>query len=741
MAVNQSTTSDTTSVFRSIRLETAVAIGLMVLAAVRVLVSFDNQPFWNLASADNILDRVRFGHVATGVCDALFVLLLLGVLIGRMIRRQRVHGLIITAWATGTAVALYHGWDNADDFRFGSVWIGALAAGATAMHLADHRPLRRLLIASCAALILPLGLNAIHQVTLQHQADIEYYRQYKSEILTENGWTPGSAEQRKYETRLYQNEATGAFALANVFGSVALALTFLAGGVAVAAWRGKTTKSVAQSLTALALLGAIAVGLSVSKGVMAAGGVTLIGLGGAGWLSRRRRSGWVWITAALLIVTAGLAAAPARFALLGVPTSAKGERSLLFRYMYWDGAARMLIHNDPILGVGPGQFQRQFQQYKECYTVDGAPVGKAVCPEDVIDPHNVFVAYLATLGVAGLAWAAILIAWLVRAARRTADAFSIEPSDPPVAPPVSQGLWLVPGAIGAGWYAVVLLKSMPMLTVPTSAILAASVALFVLIAGKLMHSTLDERWMTLGALGAATALLLHNQIEMAMTNVMAAPLLMVILGTAAGGGGERSKPAPRIVNGGSVLIGSVVLVLMGLGVLGQVGQNLFFDSARAQRNDPLMLAKNIAILRGSDDYDSRLKALAYATEWQLMIDGKHFDSDGIDNLMKALAIDLEQYNDPRLWRLQATLHARPGWKGRDPQLAIHALKRLLRCARYDINQYLFAGDTAWAIGERGLARKWYERALRLEQMHYLDPNSKMRREDRRRAERRLKADG
>ncbi len=736
------------SLFRSIRLEAAAAIGLMILVAVRVLVAFDLKPMWDLTAADNVVDRMRFDHVAAGICDGLFVLLLWVVLVARLICRRGVYGWAIGAWAIGSGFALYHGWDNAADFRFGSVWIGALSAGLTAMHLADHFKLRRLLMVSCAMLVLPLGLNAVHQITIQHQRDIEHYEQNKKQVLAEHGWEPGSAEQRKFQTRLYQNEATGAFGLANVFGSAAMGLMFLAGGVAMAAWRGGVAKSVKWTCAAVAVLGAATAALSVSKGVAAAAGIAFIAVAATWRLNRKRPDAMRWIAVSLFVVSLGGIAVLWRVALLGIPPTDQGERSLLFRYMYWDGAARMLYHNDPVLGVGPGQFQRQFQQHKQPYTVDGAPAGQAVCPEDVIDPHNVFVAYLATLGVGGLAWGAILIGWLVRAARNAADAWSEDSPAAVAAPPRSQSQWLIPGAIGAGWYAVVFFKHGPMMTVDNAIILAVSVALFVLLTGKLLQSALDERWMALGAWGAAAGILLHNQIEMAMTHVMAATLMMVILGAAAGSAKQSMPKARRWPAAIPGLAACIVLVLMGRGVTLQHYQRYLVSQCRGDtaRWIPVenILQQTAAIRElNATWYDSHLYFQASVWDFSRSLSLLK-DKDGMGMMrqwLKSTRNVAEERDDPRVWKLLAGIHSQNLDAEHDRQAAFHALKMLLRCTRYDIGQHLYAADTAWAMGDRGMARRWYERALILEKLNYLDPNSAMRAQDRRRAQRRLESAG
>ncbi len=255
------------------------------------------------------------------------------------------------------------------------------------------------------AVILGTGVMVVakcpYQRWVEWPATVEYYQQHREELI---GGNREAAEERlapgyvyDYERRLLSRAVTGYFSHPNVLGSYLILV--IMSGLAVAADRARRRAPAAVvaplvvSLSALAMLA-----YSQSKGAAAALLAALAVWGLGRWAGRSPRfanRSWAAAWLAVLFIAAGLWVTM-RFA----PESL--GRSMLFRFMYWQAAGRM-IEDRGLLGVGPGNFGRHFTRYKP-----------AECPEEVDSPHSWVVQMGAEWGVLGLGGLVILLAGLSR---------------------------------------------------------------------------------------------------------------------------------------------------------------------------------------------------------------------------------------------------------------------------------------------------------------------------------------
>src|SRR5690606_35332276 len=133
-----------------------------------------------------------------------------------------------------------------------------------------------------------------------------------------------------------------------------------------------------------------ALGLTYSKGGLEALGLGVVVVGAQVWMHRRgsrrqaRAAGWLMPGA----VAAPIVAVVVR----GLIGERLGERSLLFRWFYWQGASRIATDH-PVAGVGPAGFQEAYLSARPPLSV-----------EEVTSPHGLPFDWWATLGLFGLAW-------------------------------------------------------------------------------------------------------------------------------------------------------------------------------------------------------------------------------------------------------------------------------------------------------------------------------------------------
>lgn len=199
-----------------------------------------------------------------------------------------------------------------------------------------------------------------------------------------------------FEQRLKSGAVTGYFSHANVLAGYLILIVMAGIGVA---WARVKARRSAVAPAIIAILGYVTIVFTQSKGAAAAAAGAM-GLWGVGRLIRSRgglSARLSPIRAAMAVWMGMTALGVAVVALLWRNPEALG-RSILFRWLYWQGAADML-RGEGWLGVGANNFGRFFTRYK--------PV---ICPEDVQDPHSWIVRSLTEWGALGLI--AVVAAWI-----------------------------------------------------------------------------------------------------------------------------------------------------------------------------------------------------------------------------------------------------------------------------------------------------------------------------------------
>jgi uncharacterized membrane protein len=317
-----------------------------------------------------------------------------------------------------------------DDHVLGLHWGASVFVALAVLMCIKDRALRLpAAMLACAALlsivvmIVPKGLA---QVFVEHPQMMRTFRANQDAFLAAQGWSPDSAMARGYLRRLEQPEASGWFGLANVFATLAaagfatfitwLVLELTRERIGVRDDRTERTKLLAITGGGAALCAA-GVWLAGSKGGFAVAGLGLVLAGAAWWIRRPGNESRIsakvagWIGPALVALT--LLAVIVR-GLIGERIS---ELSILFRWFYMQGAAKIFIHNP--FGVGPAGFKDAYMIHKP-----------ALSPEDTAFAHSILIDWIVCAGVIGLVLVGVWVGFLMSASRgllRPAPASS--PSD------------------------------------------------------------------------------------------------------------------------------------------------------------------------------------------------------------------------------------------------------------------------------------------------------------------------
>lgn len=548
-------------------------------ALLRAMVTHAPMPFWDVdprVTPIPISDGPRTGWLLLDVLGApltglgpsgsmlLDAMALLGATIAMLGVRAARHP--IRWWSIGLAlagslVALAHGavvhGGSLDHLYRASAWIAAIWSGLAVWHASRDRGVRRLAVGLLLGFGVMLAFKGMLQIAIEHPATLELFHANKSEQLASRGWEPGSAAARLYERRLTQAEASGWFGLANVYATFMAGLLVALVGLGIAwAWHKRRLDLASSSILMLGLACGAGLVLSGSKAGL---GAAAIGLGCGllvilrrtlgsrrGWTPMRARTGSVL---ALVAIAIPLLAVGVR----GVIGTRLDELSLLFRSYYLRGAVRV-IADHPLIGVGPGGFQSGYLRARP-----------PLSPEEVDSPHSVFFDWLATLGLGGLAWSALLTGalWLggrslVPSGLGDRDRAVGAAPEPDAVRPKTRLYWLAGAGLVSSVLALVLERgASPPLLIASAISSAEPVPIPAVLLGLAITLGMVGAWIAaawaiasrpltgltgLALAGGAIALVVHAQLDMAPVRIGSASLLLVMIGALLGDGDEQAAP-------------------------------------------------------------------------------------------------------------------------------------------------------------------------------------------------------
>lgn len=565
-----------------VRLAMLAAVAIAGLAALRTMVvifpalRFDVDPLFTDAAVAGI------GPAHTLTLDAC-TLLLSAFVLAVCARRAR--------WADATACGLallpaavisLHGTSSpfgADDLWRGSGWlaamVGAVALWCAARTLPRGPALRAALLAVLLCAAGPLVVRAGMQLVVEHSADVAWYTANKASLLASRGWAPDSAQALQYERRLMQLEATGWFGLSNILSSLLGAMAVALCGLALASWR-TLERGTAVLLLAVGVAGAAVVGINGSKGALVALG---LGAGVALLASRSERSARVLQAAGVAAVALAVLAVVAR----GMMGEALGERSLLFRWQYLQGAVGTWL-DAPLTGAGPAGFAQVFLQFRPEHA-----------PEEVQSAHSMWADWLAALGVAGLAWTGLVLAWVWQAGRATLASRNER------AAPATLGRNFMGAALAAALAACALASVADLHALDGVGLVARAVGAglaVALVVALVQALETPSRAAAAALFGAALLLAVHAQIEMTLWNPGSVGWILAMLALA--GAVPASSEPPRGA--------PACMALAVLGVLACAANAALMGALPAAQLEGVLQRAAALVVQGKGSPQSRMDA-------------------------------------------------------------------------------------------------------------------------------------
>ena len=436
----------------------AGGVGIVAIAVIRCVITFAPQVVFDVDPAIDPSPLPGLGPAGSLWLDTLLLAACGCALLGETLTRRGIDWRLLALALAPVPVVLGHGLGDLGDLWRGSTWAAAATACAVIAHLARDRSMRIVLVALLVALLVPIAVRGATQVSLsafglswagpEYTETVAEFEAGRDAYFADRGWAPDSPAALIYERRLRQADPRGWFATANVFASMMAAGTVMLVGLTIGAVRGRLGRGWCALLGVAAAAAGATVLVAGSKGAIAsaaAGGALLIAP-----LAGRRAAAFLGRfggATAVALVGMALLAVVARGVVL--PESWLGEKSLLFRWHYLVGSARVIAEHG-VVGVGPDGFQA-------AYTSVRLPRS----PEEVTSAHNMFADWLSTLGLVGAAWTALVLVLIWRAGRRSSPLEPAEPSDAAQAHALGRVTLLVAAAVALAGLTPALLIEAP----------------------------------------------------------------------------------------------------------------------------------------------------------------------------------------------------------------------------------------------------------------------------------------
>ncbi|MDG2476447.1 MAG: tetratricopeptide repeat protein [Phycisphaerales bacterium] len=465
--------------------------------------------------------------------------------------------LVMALWVLPLGVAGAWAVVGTDQVRVLLPWIAGFTGAVAMAHLGRDAAIRRTALAIMFGVAGPLALRGLEQWAWELPDTVSWFSTNRDAVLGSMGLEPGSAEALVYERRVLTGGPTGWFTSANL-----LATVLAACGVA---WFGLVIA--AKVLGRSAVVGAVGVIAVAAAAITTAltgsiGGVLVLVLGLAcvlGGLAMR----WVrtranWLAMGLLAVSALAPVLAFGVATASGSTSFPGVRSMLIRWQYDVGAARVFVDH-AVMGSGPAGFQ-------DAYTA----VRLSGAPEEIQSPHAMVWEWTSTLGVCGLAWAVLVVVLVWSAA--------------------SRGWRLEPRTDGRVWCVVAgsLLALLPAVLVACTdwgdiddagrIVRVAgwiSMPIFAMVAWRCLVGSIAG-W---AVLAAVVLLVMHAQVEMSLQNAASSVWILVLLGLAAPVSSGVGRGLPIL---GGAVAAALCVGAVWIGVLPQFQQDQRVVSAATQ---------------------------------------------------------------------------------------------------------------------------------------------------------------
>lgn len=688
--------------------------GIVMIAVMRCVIVFVPQVYFDV---DPALDPNPLAGMGMAGSLMLDVLLLVMCAIGlfTLAASGRIRwGLVVLALLPAPVI-IYHGMFNAGDIWRGATWMAAVPAGVIVMHLGRDRAMRIVIASLLLAVIAPLLLRGFAQMTYEHADTVTAFEQHREAFLLDRGWEEDSPAAQIYERRLRQPQPAGWFFTTNIYASVMVVAAVVLAGVTLGASRTSLPSGWIGLTGLLAALCAVMVYFTGSKGAMLAlgGGIVicLLPLASARFKLLAVRFGPHMLIAMILGALCGIAV---RGVIL--PEGFLSEKSLLFRWHYLVSSVDVFVRHWR-LGVGPDGFQAAYMQFRQPRN-----------PEEVISAHSVFTDWLVTVGLIGGSWV-VLIWILIRQAgsaiRNTANEADRSQNVNRIGLLMTCGVAVV--ALGVG-----LAAEFHVLDALGVFVRLMGVVGYAALALVLMHLLLQvsEQCLNWSLATAATALVVHGQIEMTFFLHGSVVWSMCIVGLA--GGGISAVPVARSVHStwigytaGAVAATAAAIVFFTFALPSAIQQQRVHDAAAMlyPLHSPHQRIAAAETLEEAYELHRTNPQALFAAIRQLEL-AAHESPEAVSHAIKVADLAVAEHPGLEAFMTRASLRVRSAMMTVGELAWQEAIADAIVVTKLDPHSnmsWMMLGDFYWAADMPELAAQAYETALANDANFELDP--------------------
>lgn len=369
-------------------------IMLLLLVALRPLVAerYDTATSSLTAALGVVSDA---SPVRTLVFDVLILVAGCGWLLGRAIGRARPYrwtGLEIgfVLLAVGAIVSCCFAGNKRLAINASVDWLCYPLLAIVLTQLLRRSWQRRLLLAVILASASAQVFICVEQYYFTYEDSWQEYQSIKADIWAEQGVPLDSDKVELFERRMQAHEVSGMLPHSNVAASYLLLCGFAALGLTIAGWRPVRSDidhltRVGRALLTLAIVWAIALTGSLGAACAAVVGIVV-------WVLLWLMRDWIRANRGRAVLAGWMAVCVVFVATVtyGIYRGSFPHMSLTFRWQYWLASSK-LVADHAWTGIGAENFGRHYLQYKSISS-----------PEEIANPHNLFVHAAANWGVAGL---------------------------------------------------------------------------------------------------------------------------------------------------------------------------------------------------------------------------------------------------------------------------------------------------------------------------------------------------
>ena len=379
------TQTSSSTLFESVAL--VICLAILALRATHT-----ESPHTLTINADQFLTNQAFSIILSSILLLLPCLwLIFSALKNKLPRRLTALEIPILAFIAAAAIGIYVASNKRLAINDAVTLLAPMFAAVMLARILNTKTKINLVMLVIVSLAFVTSIQCIDQYLAGNDDMIRQYEQDPQQFLDTVGAQPGTLKEFQFIHRLYSKDIRGFLTTSNSTGSFMIIAAFVSVALFIEKLKHLPDPDAHVTILLHALIALVIVAgliITKSKGALLAAFVAAAMF--ATWLAFRKT---IQKYRKQILILAIIAIVAVTFITINYGTThgkLPGGNSMLVRWQYWTGAAKMYADH-PLTGVGGGNFADHYAKYKI-----------AAAPETVKDPHNFLLSILTQYGPLGL---------------------------------------------------------------------------------------------------------------------------------------------------------------------------------------------------------------------------------------------------------------------------------------------------------------------------------------------------